>query len=154
MKQYKTTLSVSFLYILLNFDPFISTFHVVHDARIYLSHRVVISWGNTIGVNPLRIIHITIHWRCAAYLWWNITLVMLLFYDLFLWWIVVHPNKAQHYHVYHWLLIFFIFFVVFLFIFGLCPVYPMLSMSLDCPFLIATSGFSGLSILDCRFGFL
>jgi hypothetical protein len=36
----------------------------------------------------------------------------------------------------------------------LCLVYPMLAVSLDCPFLIAPLVFSGLSILDCPFDFL
>ena len=33
-------------------------------------------------------------------------------------------------------------------------VYPMLPVSLNCPFLIALSVFSGLSIFDCPFGIL
>jgi hypothetical protein len=47
-----------------------------------------------------------------------------------------------------------LFFVLFVFV--LCLVYPMLPVSLDCPFLIAQccQFLSRLSILDCPFGFL
>jgi len=44
--------------------------------------------------------------------------------------------------------------VLFCFTFVLCLVYPMLLVSLDFPFLIAPSVFSGLSILDWLFRFL
>ena len=44
------------------------------------------------------------------------------------------------------LLIVYVFYVVFLFlfVFVMCLVYPMLPVPLDCPFLIATSGFSNV----------
>ena len=93
------------------------------------------------------------------------------FWILKSYYILVHPSEF----VLVIILVFCVEFLVLLVCFVLCLVCPMLSLSLDCPFLIVPSVFSnvyllpmvcpvfcisnvssisGLSILDCPFGFL